>query len=116
MLGEQPPERRAQSQPPVVIPRLKLPKTRTDKEEREDKLKGNSYPLYSFPIAHQKMVQERYQKKQRAKSKQDGPGASRGRKFPDRMRSLMKADDEYRRLLKVMDRDPDFDNEEIEMF
>jgi len=28
----------------------------------------------------------------------------------------MKADDEYRRLLKVMDRDPDFDNEEIEMF
>ena len=29
---------------------------------------------------------------------------------------MMKADDEYRRLLKVMDRDPDFDNEEIEMF
>ena len=28
----------------------------------------------------------------------------------------MKADDEYRRLLKVMERDPDFDNEEIEMF
>lgn len=32
------------------------------------------------------------------------------------MRSLMKSDDEYRRLLKVMDRDPNFDNEEIEMF
>lgn len=29
---------------------------------------------------------------------------------------LMKADDEYRRLLKVLERDPDFDHEEIEMF
>jgi hypothetical protein len=32
------------------------------------------------------------------------------------MRSLIKSDDEYRRLLKVMERDPDFDHEEIEMF
>lgn len=32
------------------------------------------------------------------------------------MKLLMKADDEYRRLLKVLERDPDFDNEEIEMF
>lgn len=32
------------------------------------------------------------------------------------MKMMMKADDEYRRLLKVMDRDPDFDNEDIEMF
>jgi hypothetical protein len=48
MLGEQPPERRTQSQPPVVIPRLNLPKTRTDKEEREDKLKGKSSLLISY--------------------------------------------------------------------
>lgn len=34
----------------------------------------------------------------------------------DRMVHLMKADDEYRRLLKVLERDPDFDHEEIEMF
>lgn len=32
------------------------------------------------------------------------------------MKLLMKADDEYRRLLKVLERDPDFDSEEIEMF
>lgn len=32
------------------------------------------------------------------------------------MKMLMKADDEYRRLLKVMERDPNFDSEEIEMF
>jgi len=32
------------------------------------------------------------------------------------MKLLMKADDEYRRLLKVLERDPDFDQEEIEMF
>lgn len=36
--------------------------------------------------------------------------------FLDRMKIMMKADDEYRRLLKVMDRDPDFDNKDIEMF
>jgi hypothetical protein len=34
----------------------------------------------------------------------------------DRMKQEMKSDDEYRRLLKVLERDPDFDNEEIEMF
>ena len=32
------------------------------------------------------------------------------------MRALIKSDDEYKRLLKVMERDPNFDNEEIEMF
>jgi hypothetical protein len=32
------------------------------------------------------------------------------------MKSLIKADDEYRRLLKVMERDPKFDSEEIVMF
>jgi hypothetical protein len=32
------------------------------------------------------------------------------------MRQLMKADDEYTRLLKVMQRDPNFDNEDIELF
>ena len=42
MLDEPVEQRRTQSQPPVVIPRLNLPKTRTDKEEREDKLKGKS--------------------------------------------------------------------------
>jgi hypothetical protein len=61
-------------------------------------------------------VLDRYQAKQRAKSKQEAPGAARGRKYPDHMRSLIKSDDEYRRLLKVMERDPDFDHEEIEMF
>jgi hypothetical protein len=67
-------------------------------------------------LAHLKKVEERYKAKQRQLSKQAGPGAARGHKYPDRMRALMKADDEYRRLLKVMDRDPNFDQEEIQMF
>ena len=41
--------RRTQSQPPVIIPRLNLPKTRTDKEAREDKLKGKP-TFYPSPI------------------------------------------------------------------
>ena len=32
------------------------------------------------------------------------------------MKHEMRADDEYRRLLKVMDRDPTFTHDEIEMF
>ncbi len=32
------------------------------------------------------------------------------------MKMIMKADDEYKRLLKVMERDPSFTQEEIEMF
>jgi hypothetical protein len=42
MLDKPVEQRRTQSQPPVVIPRLNLPKTKTDKEERDDKLKGKS--------------------------------------------------------------------------
>ena len=61
-------------------------------------------------------MEEKYQAKLRAKSKQEAPGAARGKKYPDRMRSLIKSDDEYRRPLKVMERDPNFDQEEIEMF
>lgn len=50
MLDEPVEQRRTQSQPPVVIPRLNLPKTRTDKEERDDKLKGKSnFIPYYFP-------------------------------------------------------------------
>ena len=32
------------------------------------------------------------------------------------MKIIMKADDEYKRLIKVMERDPSFTQEEIEMF
>jgi hypothetical protein len=69
-----------------------------------------------------KRLEEKWREKERERAKSHSkelkPGESRSLKFPgkkllnliiiDRMKREMKADDEYKRLLKVMNRDPNF--------
>jgi hypothetical protein len=76
MLDEPVEQRRTQSQPPVVIPRLNLPQTRTDKEEREDKLKGKpNFNPSLFPDSSSKDGQGKISEKVAC---QEQVGGSRG--------------------------------------
>jgi hypothetical protein len=75
-----------------------------------------------YIIEKLKRLEEKWREKERERakshSKEPKPGESRSLKFPgnkllksmilDRMKREMKADDEYKRLLKVMNRDPNF--------